>query len=241
MQISAIIGHRGLASLAPENTLASIKLAHQYQINWVELDASILGDDTVILCHDDTLDRCSDGHGSLLATNRTDLSKLDAGSWFSETFTAEPIPTLVETLTLLSHLNMGLNLELKAQMGISALKTVSLIRPIIKQHWKSTQPLLISSFDHDILRLYRQLDQHQALGPLYEKIDPHWLNTMYELDAISLHCDWQQLTPQLADSIKAAGYQLITYTCNDQQSAERLWSMGVDSIISDKPHLLSAK
>lgn len=239
MQLSKIIGHRGLASLAPENTLASIKLAYQHQTLWIEVDASILGDDCVVLCHDDTLNRCSDRQGSLLTINKHDLIKLDAGSWFSEEFVGEPMPTLAEALTLLSDFNMGLNLELKAQAGVSPLKTVSLICPIIKNFWKSSKSLLISSFDHDILRIYRQQDKQQAIGLLYGQIDDHWHSTMQELNAISLHCDWQHLTPIQAHAIKAAGYQLVIYTCNDPESAHQLLAMGVDSIISDTPHLLS--
>ena len=238
MKLSAIIGHRGLASLAPENTLASITLAHQHQIEWIEADASILGDDTVVLCHDDTLNRCSNGQGPLLTINKDDLIKLDAGSWFSEEFAAEPMPTLAQALTLLSGFNMGLNLELKAQAGFAPCKTVSLIRPLIKKFWKSNKPLLISSFDHDMLRIYRQQDKQQAIGPLYEQIDDHWHSTLVELNAISLHCDWLHLTPAQAQSIKAAGYQLVVYTCNDPESAQQLRAMGVDSIISDSPHLL---
>ena len=239
MQISPIIGHRGLASLAPENTLASIKMAHQHNIQWIEADASILGDDTVVLCHDDTLNRCSNGQGSLLTINKNNLRCLDAGSWFSEAFAGEPIPTLAQALTLLSDFNMGFNLELKAQAGVSPAKTVSLIYPIVQKLWKSNKPLLISSFDHDILRIYRQQDKHQAIGPLYEQIDTHWHSTLQDLNAISLHCDWLNLTPVQAHSIKAAGYQLVIYTCNDPESARQLLAMGVDSIISDSPHLLS--
>lgn len=238
MKASRIIGHRGLASLAPENTLASIKTADLYHIDWVEVDASILGDDTVVLCHDDTLDRCSNSRGSLLNITCEHLQSVDAGIWFCEAFRDERIPTLTKALQLMSSLNMGLNLELKPQEGVSPQKITSLIHPIIASHWHSNKPLLISSFDHDILRYYRQLDSEQPLGLLYEGIGSSWHSTMQEINAVSLHCDWQHLTPSLAHSITSAGYQLIVYTCNDSDIAKKLWNMGVDSIISDTPHLL---
>ena len=238
MKASRIIGHRGLASLAPENTLASIKAANLHNIDWVEVDASILGDDTVVLCHDDTLERCSNNQGSLLNITADCLQKIDAGIWFSEAFRGEKIPTLIETLQLMSHLNMGVNLELKPQENVSPQKIVFLTYPIINAHWSSTKPLLISSFDHDILRDYRQCDSEQPIGLLYEKIDCSWHSTMQELNAVSLHCNWKYLTPLLAQSIKSAGYQLIIYTCNDSNTAKKLWAMGVDGIISDTPHLL---
>lgn len=238
MKASRIIGHRGLASLAPENTLVSIKAAAQHNIDWVEVDASILGDATVVLCHDDTLERCSNSQGSLLNITSEHLPSIDAGRWFSEEFSGEQIPTLTKALKLISSLNMGLNLELKPQEGISPQKITSLIHPTIKKHWSSSKPLLISSFDHDILRYYRQLDLEQPLGLLYEEIDSDWHNTMQELNAVSLHCDWECLTPRLAHAITAAGYQLIVYTCNDSSAAKELWGMGVNSIISDTPHLL---
>jgi glycerophosphoryl diester phosphodiesterase len=238
MKASRIIGHRGLASLAPENTLASIKTAGQHNIDWLELDASILGDDTVVLCHDDTLDRCSNSRGSLLHINYEHLQNVDAGAWFCETFHGERIPTLATALQLISSLNMGLNLELKPQEDISPQKITSLIHPIITSHWRSNKPLLISSFDHDILRYYRQLDSEQPLGLLYESISSCWHNTAQEINAVSVNCDWQHLTASLAHSITSAGYQLIIYTCNDSDIAKNLWNMGVDSVISDTPHLL---
>ncbi|SIT00485.1 glycerophosphoryl diester phosphodiesterase [Neptunomonas antarctica] len=241
IQASAIIGHRGLSALSPENTLAAIKVAHLHKIDWIEVDASILGDGTIVLCHDDTLNRCSDRQGSLLSINQQDLLTIDAGSWFSDTFKGEPIPTLIEAFVLLSELNIGLNLELKAQQGVTPHTTVNLIYPLIKNHWKSNKPLLISSFDHEILRLYRQRDPQQLLGPLYEIIEENWHTTMQELGAVSLHCDWQHLTLPLAIAIKTAGYQLFIYTCNDPDIAKKLWHMGVDSIISDVPHLLSPR
>ena len=241
MLASAIIGHRGLASLAPENTLASIRMAHHYGIRWVELDASLLGDGCVVLCHDDSWDRCSNHSGLLCHSTAADLQFIDAGSWFSEQFRHEPIPTLSQALTLLSELDMGLNLELKAQTGIEYCLVIKQILPIIKTYWRSSFPILISSFDHELLHQYRKANSHQLLGPLYETIDNDWLNTQKQLRAASLHCDWNLLNPAQANDIVAAGYDLLVYTCNQQSDAKTLWNMGVHSIISDTPHLLAQR
>lgn len=239
MLASAIVGHRGLASLAPENTLASIRMAHLFGIRWVELDASLLGDGSVVLCHDDSWDRCSNHSGLLCHSTAADLQLIDAGGWFSERFRHEPVPTLQQALTLLSELGMGLNLELKAQTGIEHSLVIQQILPIIKNYWCSNLPILISSFDHELLHQYRLADKHQLLGTLYETIDNDWLNTQKQLCAVSLHCDWNLLNQAQATGIIAAGYDLLVYTCNKQRDAQTLWNMGVHSIISDTPHLLS--
>lgn len=238
--LSPVIAHRGLSVLAPENTLAALQLAYEYGIDWVEVDASLLGDHTPVLCHDDTLERCSNRQGSLMDISATDLPDIDAGSWFSPAFSGITLPLLTQVLDWLSRHDMGLNLELKAQPGVSSKTIVEAIQPLVRAHWQSKRPLVISSFDHALLHEYRRVDADQAIGLLYEALPSDWPHAMQQVNAISVHCNWKHLTHAQATQVKALGYSLLVYTCNDQDSARDLWSMGVDAVISDCPHLLHA-
>ena len=103
----------GLASLAPENTLASIKKAAELGVSWIELDVTLLGDGSAVMFHDHRLNRTTNGRGHLKRHSMETVSRLDAGSWFSEEFLGEKVPSLADTLNLVQSLGLGLNLELK--------------------------------------------------------------------------------------------------------------------------------
>ena len=90
MNLPRIMGHRGAAGHAPENTLAALRMAAQLGVRWVEFDVHLSADRTPILMHDDTLDRTTDGEGAVDAQTADRLVTLDAGSWFSDSFLTNP-------------------------------------------------------------------------------------------------------------------------------------------------------
>ena len=108
MIASRIIGHRGAAQLAPENTLSGIKKAAECGVEWVELDTTLLGDDTAVLFHDDQLERCTNLIGPLSSINAGSLELVDAVSWFSSDWPLEPMPLLSDALLLCQELGLGL-------------------------------------------------------------------------------------------------------------------------------------
>src|ERR1700730_3386827 len=98
MQLPRVIGHRGACRYAPENTLASLYKAKQLGATWVEVDAMLTADDTVILMHDERVDRTTNGHGLVSAMSYAQIAQLDAGCWFAADFAGERVPTLLEFL-----------------------------------------------------------------------------------------------------------------------------------------------
>ncbi|HRC27440.1 MAG TPA: glycerophosphodiester phosphodiesterase family protein, partial [Alphaproteobacteria bacterium] len=82
MKIPSLIGHRGVARYAPENTLESIHTAADMGLEWVELDVKLTRDGVPVLFHDDTLDRTTNGTGFVAACDFARLRELEAGSWF---------------------------------------------------------------------------------------------------------------------------------------------------------------
>ena len=109
--MKTLIAHRGMSALAPENTLASFRLCKEYGITWLECDVDILEDHTVVVSHDDTLDRCTDQSGSLYDLKSTALSEIDAGSWFSDDFIGERIPTITQLISLANKLKLDIVAE----------------------------------------------------------------------------------------------------------------------------------
>lgn len=233
-----IIGHRGAAALAPENTLAGIRTAQEIGVKWVEFDVTLLGDGTPVLSHDEHLDRCTNLSGPLSYLNALDLAKLDAGSWFDPLWHNEPMPHLMDALLLCEELDLGVNLEIKPYASEPE-QIATILHQVISAYWQQPEKLLLSCYEHDVLAAYRALDQQAALGLLFDHLPAHWLLKAQALQATSIHCDWQLISQQDIQTIKSAGFQLYCYTCNDATSTKHLFAQGVDGIFTDDPRLFS--
>lgn len=229
-----IIGHRGAAAVAPENTLASFRAAAALGVRWVEMDVCLLADGGTVIFHDEDLERCSDGHGRLADVGLAYVQQLDAGRWFAPHFSGERIPTLSEALQEIQRLGMGLNLEIKHD-GPGLDRLVETVIAVLAQEWRNNDKLLLSSFNHRALRLCQQQAPHLRRGQLYESVPANWQQELQDIEAYSLHCDYLALDATLARSIKAAGYRLLCYTVNDPQAVVRHWGWGMDAIFTDDP------
>jgi len=207
-----IIGHRGAAALAPENTLAGIRKASACGLRWIELDLSLLGDSTPVLSHDHEFDRCTNYSGSLSRSTLTDLLQIDAGSWFSQEWHNEKLPLLSDALFAFQ---------------------------MISVYWHDPDKLIISSFDHQALSAYRALDAQANIGLLYDYLPERWHLQAAAIQACSIHCDCNAMTQADIQDVKASGYDLYCYTCNDPEQADRLFALGVDGIFTDNPFIMA--
>lgn len=109
-----VIAHRGASAYAPENTLASFRLAAEMQAEWFELDCITTKDKAIIVCHDDTVDRTTNGKGKIQEMTLAELKELDAGQWKGNQFRGERLPTLEEALDLGKQLSTGVYVEIKS-------------------------------------------------------------------------------------------------------------------------------
>src|SRR4030095_13565486 len=98
LTIPRIIGHRGAAKAAPENTLESLREAKRQGATWVEVDAKLTADNQIILLHDDLVNRTTSGEGPAAQKTLAEIRALDAGSWFAPAFEGAKVPTLEETV-----------------------------------------------------------------------------------------------------------------------------------------------
>lgn len=243
-----IIGHRGAGKLAPENTLSSFRKAKELGLNWIEFDIQpVYFSNTLewVVLHDDTVNRTSNGKGSLTAFSLENLKKLDAGSWFHQEYSNEPIPLLSEALSLIEELNIHPNIEIKLlETQTHTLDTIQTLAEslitYIKQHWPSQKPFpLLSSFNQEILIALKKLSyQFQfpneiPLGYLIEKYYPTVLDWVEENGLSSLHCDYSCVTDSNLEYLLSGSVPILLYTVNSSHLAQRYLNLGVSAIISD--------
>jgi glycerophosphoryl diester phosphodiesterase len=235
-----VVGHRGARALAPENTLAGIRVAARHGAPWVEVDVKLSADAHPILMHDDTLERTTDGRGPVAGATWAAIAELDAGGWCSEEFRAERVPDLEQALALLAQLGMGANLEIKPCEGHETL-TGAVVADTTLRLWRAHVPRpVLSSFSEEALAAARDTAPGLLRGLLVTDVPPDWRERMLRLDCVSLHVGQRQLERAIVETIKAAGVPLMAYTVNEPARARELWSWGVDCVATDRPDLVTA-
>ncbi|MEZ9154320.1 glycerophosphodiester phosphodiesterase family protein [Vibrio sp. 10N.286.49.E11] len=231
-----ITGHRGAASLAPENTLVSIEQAAKAGAKWIEIDTQLSADGIPMLFHDKTVNRCTNGTGNIADLDLTALKALDAGSWFGSEFAGTTIPTLSEALDKCLELDVTLNLEIKIYDDKAIQPLVEKVAALIEQKQFPTEKLLISSFKKEALSLCQQIMPEVKRGFICEVWNDFSLESLKSLDLYSIHIDHRILDEKIAKAIKASGAVLKIWTLNDPQLAAKYFNLGVDNIITDVPN-----
>ena len=231
------IAHRGAGKLAPENTLAAIRHGVSLGYRAAEIDVKLSGDGTLLLMHDDTTNRCTDGRGRVAAKTWHQLALLDAGSWHSKGFAGEPIPTYWRVAKYCIANGVQLNIEIKPCVGREretgaavALETHALFSA--PEH-AALKPLL-SSFSTEALIAARDAGSEFDRAHLFDHPLPaDWRSRCTVVGAMAISANWRSLTQEIVAQAHGNGLRVACYTCNDPADAERLWAWGVDSVITD--------
>lgn len=237
LPIPAIIAHRGASMHAPENTLAAFKLALEQEADAIELDAKLTADGQVVVIHDQTVDRTTPSFGRVKDMRLAELRKLDAGSFFDITFKGEPIPTLEEVLKAVGQLCL-INIELTNYTSLND-SLPEKVADVVRQH-RLQQRVLFSSFNPLALyRIHRQIPEAPvgllALPGAVGWLARSWLGRLVPYQ--SLHPALDDVTPRLIRSAHRRGKKVFTYTVDRTDDMARLFSQGVDGIITDDPPL----
>lgn len=234
-----LIGHRGLAALAPENTLASFEAAAQAGFNWVEFDLRLTKDNVLVIFHDDALDRTTNGDGLIAESDWRYLKTLNAGGWFHPYFRRERIPLFEAILPKLLEMGLYLNIELKTPPDPTPFHCKNLVQGLIsvlQQHWPKNTPLpLISSFNTALLAPIREAFPDMPLGYLTETLDTNLIEQIAAQDNCALHCDYHLLTPELIQHANALELPLLAFTVNDPKVGKQLISEGLFAVFTDHP------
>ena len=230
-----IAGHRGAASLAPENTLAGFKKALQSGVKWIELDTQLSADNTPVIFHDETVDRCTNGKNKVADLTLEQLQALDAGSWFSKEFAGEQIQSLEQTLAFFIANDLSMNLEIKIHHDHQVQPLVDKVAEVLEKMNFPHDKLIISSFSTLALTHCRQVMPTIRLGYITEHEPLATLAKLKSINLYSLHIDYKILTEEMAKEVIQSGLKLNIWTLNDLQQASKFRAWGVEMIITDKP------
>ncbi len=225
----AIIAHRGDKACAPENTLAAFKLAAEKGADAVEFDVQLTADGQVIIIHDPNLDRTTNGKGKVSKVPLAALRDLDAGSWFSEQYRGESIPTLDEVFeTVGQHLYM--NIELK-NYSTPCDNLVSKVVETVKKHGVQDRTLFSSFLPHN-LRKARLLLPGVPRGLLTMRGKwGSWGRTFgWRGDYFALHPNLVDVNAGLVDRVHVAGKRVQVYTVSTEDDIRKMIGFGVDGI-----------
>lgn len=231
-----VMGHRGAAGLAPENTLAAVRTAAESGLGWIEFDIMLTGDDRPVIFHDDKLDRITGTQGLMAETRLEALARLDAGRWFDPAFAGERVPGLADFLAEALGRGLRVNAEIKPSEGRDR-ETAEVALAELSRLWPSdVPPPLISSFQPDCLEvaLARRPDWPRALV-VYDLAKRDWRALLDRFDCVSFHVFHERVDAALVAEIKARGLAMACYTVNDPEEARRLYGLGVDCMITDNP------
>jgi glycerophosphoryl diester phosphodiesterase len=228
-----VIGHRGAAAAAPENTLAGIAKAKALGASWIEFDVKLTEDDQAVLFHDDRLERTTDGQGLVAATTLAAIRDLDAGSWFHASFRGERVPTFEEALALCAELGLGINVEIKPCPGRER-ETAAATMNVLRMLWPRSMPApLVSSFAPACLRLAQEMAPQMPRGYLAGTLPRRWRALVAEYGCATLHLNHRRIVPWQRATVVAAGVPLVLYTVNHGPAARRYIEAGVAAIFTD--------
>ena len=234
-----VMGHRGAAAVAPENTLASLRTAAAMGMTWVEFDVMLSGDGVPVLFHDDNLKRITGRKAAMARTPFAELAKLEAGGWFAPGFIGEPIPSLEQALALAVELGFTPNIEIKPTPRRDA-ATAAAVAETIASCWPEGRPgPLISSFSRKALEVARDRAPALPRALIAWRLPRDWEAAAEALQCASLHLRALRLRAKTVAKVKRAGYQFAAFTVNDPKKAQRLIGFGVDCIITDRPDVIA--
>ncbi|WP_375542147.1 glycerophosphodiester phosphodiesterase [Paraburkholderia sp. CNPSo 3274] len=236
-----VAAHRGGGTLAPENTLAGLRIGASFGHAMVEFDAKLSVDDVAFLLHDDTVNRTSNGHGEAACMRYAELATLDAGNWRDARFAGEPMPTLAQVAACCRELGLAANVEIKPCTGRDV-ETGRIVGAETARLWeKETRagvPPLLSSFSYAALEAARESAPELPRGLLFEHVPADWREQTAALECVSLHASHRHLDEALVERIKSAGLFILAYTVNDLERARQLVSWGVDTVCTDRIDLI---
>ncbi|MDF1508843.1 glycerophosphodiester phosphodiesterase family protein [Robertmurraya sp. DFI.2.37] len=231
------VAHRGASGYAPENTIAAFDLAVDMKADYIEIDVQRSKDGELVLIHDTTVNRTTNGTGRVGELTLEQLRKLDAGSWFGSEFAGELIPTFDEILDRYRG-KIGILVELKApelypgieEQVAEALKKRNMDKP-------KNNKIIIQSFNFESVKKVNELLPRIPIGVLTSNRAD---TTVEALQEFSTYADWFNpsygiVTKEMVEQVHALGMKIGSWTVRTPEAADFLFEMGVDAIITDYP------
>jgi glycerophosphoryl diester phosphodiesterase len=230
-----VIAHRGSSGVTPENTMIAFKRSIEEGSNAIELDIHLSKDNEIIVCHDATVNRTTNGTGYIREMDLSELKQLDAGSWFAGQFAGETLPLLKEVFECVPNYTL-INIEIKnAYEG-------HLLRPLLDliMKYDRTDSVVISSFDHKFLKLLKLQEPKIKIGVL---ISCNMVNVLKYIDSMevevySIHPDYKLVDKEDIQEAVKRGIQVFPYTIDSIKTLHAAIDSGVTGIMTNYPSRL---
>lgn len=227
-----IYAHRGCSGTHPENTLAAFSAAAELPITGVEIDVHLTKDNEIVVIHDEKVNRTSDGKGYVKDMTLAELRELDFGSWFSDEWSGERIPTLDEVFDIFQDTGHRLNIELKTDVFPYETLVDKVLALTEKRGF--TDRVLISSFNHeDVQTVSLKKTVEAAILTLDIYVDAY--NYARMVGTKRLHISLPAAFRRMATDALRKGAIVYVYTVNDLEYAEQLRKIGIHGIFTDFP------
>lgn len=236
-----LIAHRGGGSLAPENTLAAIRLGQSLGYRMHEIDVKLALDEVPVLLHDEKLERTTNGRGRAADLPWSELRVLDAGSWHSAPFRGEPVPSYEEAVKQFRSKDTACHVEIKPTPGFDR-QTGTRVALETRRLWAGAALApMYSSFSFEALMAAREATPEIRRAWLVGHFTEADWARMERLEATSLHTNHKNATPELIREMHARGYKVCLYTVNELDSAQRWLDAGVDGMFTDNLREFAAR
>ncbi len=241
--------HRAGAALAPENTLAAVRNALGLDVDYIELDLHVSRDGAVVVIHDATLDRTTNGRGFVRETALADIQRLDAGSWFGARFAGERVPTLREVLDVIrGHGGERVRLNLETKYDARGPAPPANFEELVLEQLRAaglSGRAIIQSFHYPSIVRVKTLDPSIATAALRSPVNPP-LDPVAEVRAARADVyspGFRLVTRESLEALHRAGIPVVPWTVNEPADMERLLALGIgrmrgDGIITDHPDRL---
>ncbi len=238
-----LVGHRGAAGLAPENTMSSFKTAHALGADLVECDVHVSKDGRCVVMHDESLERTTNKEGLIRDLSSAAIRRADAGSWASKKFKGEKVPMLSDLLSWAKGafsrqgLPMGVVIEVKNEPVRYFEIEKKVVREVLK-HGMEDRVILIA-FDHGVVKRAKAFCKKIATGMLYSRPMEDPLRRARELKADALFPRRNFVTRSLVRRAHAQDIAVATWTVNERPEMKRILASGADAVTTNFPDVLN--
>lgn len=229
------VAHRGASRYAPENTLAAFRRALEDGAPGVECDVRRTQDGYLVVIHDATVDRTTDGRGLVGSLTLDALRRLDAGRWFGPEWTGERVPLFDEVLELVRGRAL-----IKVEIKNNPRPAGGIERQVVdavRRHGMEDDSLVMS-FDHQAVRAVRSIAPRVTTGIIYAArlVDPVAAARAAEADALVVQ--WEYLDGAVVALARGAGLGIFTWTVDDETEFKRCLALGIDGVSSNDTRLI---
>ncbi|WLR49721.1 glycerophosphodiester phosphodiesterase [Bacillus tianshenii] len=230
--MTKIFGHRGAAADYPENTMISFQAAYEAGADGIELDVQQTKDGELVVLHDESVNRTTDGSGYVKDLTFAQISSINAAARWS-TVTSQAIPTLEEVLQWASDKPIWLNIELKN--NVFPYKGMEERLILLLRKYGNAERIILSSFNHEsIVKITRSNPEYETALLLSDSLVAPWVYAN-QLGITALHPKWRHVDKHFIEHAHMHETAVRPYTVNKVEVMKRLIHAKVDAIITDYP------